>query len=207
MDCDLSAYYVLYDLTAYESAISEVVGDLGDLHAVDDELARSVQFKSEMKRRRWVDAIAEAKRHCASSAPSSALLEVRPSHSACCVVRTQSVLIAFMIASSSDHHPSSECSSSDQHSSSAFLSASHMLTLEPGRVMGSSRVMNMDRAPVARKSRADPRAPTSRRCARRRPRRNLATSRPCSWPQLNRKLRAPPPSGRGCVDMNSATIA
>ena len=65
----------------------------------------------------------------------------------------------------------------------------------------------MDRAPVAGESRADPRTPTSRRRARRRPRRNLATSRPCSWPQLNRKLRTPPPSGHGHVDMNSATIA
>ena len=69
-------------------------------------------------------------------------------------------------------------SSSDHHSSSAFLSASHVCILEPGRVMGSSRDMNMDRAPVAGESRADPRTPTSRRRARRRPRRNLATSRP-----------------------------
>ena len=94
MDHDLSEYLALYNLTAYESAISEVAEDLGDLHAADDELARSVQFKSEMKRRRWVNAIAEAKRHCASGAPSSALLKVRPSHSACCVVRKQSVLVA-----------------------------------------------------------------------------------------------------------------
>jgi hypothetical protein len=72
---------------------------------------------------------------------------------------------------------------------------------------GQSAWGNMDRAPVAGESRADPRTPTSCRRARRRPRRNLATSRPCSWPRLNRKLRTPPPSGRGRVDMNSATIA
>ena len=54
----------------------EVAEDLGDLREVDDELASRVQFRSKVKRRRWVDAIADAKRHCASGASSSALTQV-----------------------------------------------------------------------------------------------------------------------------------
>ena len=86
MDRNLSAYLELYNLSAYENAILEVVEDLDDLREVDDELASRVQFRSEVKRRRWVDAIiADAKRHCASGAPSSALLEVKLSYCGCCV--------------------------------------------------------------------------------------------------------------------------
>jgi len=85
MDRNLSAYLELYNLSAYENAILEVVEDLDDLREVDDELASRVQFRSEVKRRRWVDAIADAKRHCASGAPSSALLELKPSYCGCCV--------------------------------------------------------------------------------------------------------------------------
>ena len=76
MEHKLSAYLALYNLTAYEDAIAEVVEDLDDLPEVDDELAARVHFKSEIKRRRWVEAIANAKRHCASGAPSSALIQV-----------------------------------------------------------------------------------------------------------------------------------
>ena len=43
---NLSAYLELYNLSAYENAILEVVEDLDDLHEVDDELASRVQFRS-----------------------------------------------------------------------------------------------------------------------------------------------------------------
>ena len=39
MEHNLSAYLALYNLTAYEDAIAEVVDDLDDLPEVDDELA------------------------------------------------------------------------------------------------------------------------------------------------------------------------
>ena len=75
MEYNLPAYLAPYNLTTYEDAIAEVVED-GDLPEVDDELAARVHFKSEIKRRRWAEAIANAKRHCASGAPSSALIQV-----------------------------------------------------------------------------------------------------------------------------------
>ena len=90
---NLSAYLELYNLSAYENAILEVAEDLDDLREVDDELASRVQFRSEVKRRRWVGAIADAKRHCASGAPSSALLEVKPSYCGCCVAVSTSIAL------------------------------------------------------------------------------------------------------------------
>ena len=174
---DLHEWLAAARLGAYETLVREYAADLDDIAELTsgdvDEITD--QIKEKVKKRKFAAAFEHAVEHSRRGAPMSALLfKVRR-----VVLLLFCHLQTFVDDKTFTLFSAPLCSQGHAEGGGAASASSAGSASTTADVLGGQSAWgNMDRAPVAGESRADPRTPTSCRRARRRPRRNLCDIAP-----------------------------